>query len=129
MASRPELKEEDESSFCNFFRNLAEKGEDTVRIFDRGDYYSAHGDDARFIATTVSLYSIVCLRIANNSLQVYRTTAVLRKLGRDPGLDSVTMTSTVFRNFLREALFRLGKRIEIWQSSGKRMDWKVTKQV
>jgi DNA mismatch repair protein MSH2 len=53
---------------------------------------------------------------------------VLRKLGRDPGLDSVTMTSTVFRNFLREALFRLSKRIEIWQSSGKRMDWKVTKQ-
>jgi DNA mismatch repair protein MSH2 len=38
------------------------------------------------------------------------------------------MTSTVFRNFLREALFRLSKRIEIWQSSGKRMDWKVTKQ-
>jgi DNA mismatch repair protein MSH2 len=53
---------------------------------------------------------------------------VLRKLGRDPGLDSVTMTSTVFRNFLREALFKLSKRIEIWQSSGKRMDWKVTKQ-
>ena len=34
---------------------------------------------------------------------------------------------TVFRNFLREALFRLGKRIEIFESSG-RMQWKVTKQ-
>ncbi len=34
----------------------------------------------------------------------------------------------VFRNFLRDALFRLSKRIEIWQSSGKRMDWKVVKQ-
>jgi DNA mismatch repair protein MSH2 len=55
MASRPELKEEDESSFCKFFRNLSEKGEDTVRIFDRGDYYSAHGEDAIFIASTVSL--------------------------------------------------------------------------
>lgn len=55
MASRPELKEEDESSFCKFFRNLSEKGEDTVRIFDRGDYYSAHGEDAKFIATTASL--------------------------------------------------------------------------
>jgi DNA mismatch repair protein MSH2 len=55
MASRPELKEEDESSFCKFFRNLSEKDEDTVRIFDRGDYYSAHGDDARFIATTVRM--------------------------------------------------------------------------
>ena len=38
------------------------------------------------------------------------------------------MTITVFRNFLRDALFRLSKRIEIWQSTGKRMDWKVVKQ-
>ncbi|PSN64528.1 DNA mismatch repair protein-like protein msh-2 [Corynespora cassiicola Philippines] len=111
MASRPELKEEDESSFCNFFLNLPEKSDDTVRIFDRGDYYSAHGDDARLIAETV-----------------YRTKAVIRKLGREPGLDSVTLTTMVFRNFLRESLFKLNKRIEIWQSSGKRMDWKVTKK-
>ncbi|KAF2747091.1 DNA mismatch repair protein [Sporormia fimetaria CBS 119925] len=112
MASRPELKEEDESSFCKFFRNLPEKNAETVRIFDRGDYYSAHGEDAVFIAATV-----------------YRTTAVIRKLGREPGLESVTMTVMVFRNFIREALLRLSKRVEIWQnSSGKRMDWKVTKQ-
>jgi hypothetical protein len=55
MASRPELKEEDESSFCKFFRNLPQKNADTVRIFDRGDYYSAHGEDAKFIASTVRL--------------------------------------------------------------------------
>ncbi|KAF2478168.1 DNA mismatch repair protein [Lindgomyces ingoldianus] len=111
MGSRPELKEEDESSFCSFFRNLDHQNADTIRIFDRGDYYSAHGEDAKFIASTV-----------------YRTTAVLRKLGREPGLESVTMTVMVYRNFLREALFRLSKRVEIWQSSGKRMDWKVSKQ-
>ncbi|KAJ5056621.1 muts domain V-domain-containing protein [Bipolaris maydis] len=111
MASRPEIKEEDESGFCKFFRNLEEKDNETVRIFDRGDYYSAHGEDAKFIANTV-----------------YKTTAVIRKLGREPGLESVTMTVTVFRNFLRDALFRLSKRIEIWQSTGKRMDWKVVKQ-
>ncbi|KAJ4303830.1 MSH2 protein [Kalmusia sp. IMI 367209] len=109
MASRPELKEEDETSFCKFFRNLSQK-DDTIRIFDRGDYYSAHGEDAKFIAN-----------------HVYRTTAVVRKLGRDPGLESVTMTVTVFRNFLRDSLFRLGRRIEIWHSSG-RMSWKVAKQ-
>lgn len=60
---------------------------------------------------------------------MYKTTAVIRKLGREPGLESVTMTVTVFRNFLRDALFRLSKRVEILQSSGKRMDWKVVKQV
>jgi diadenosine tetraphosphatase ApaH/serine/threonine PP2A family protein phosphatase len=54
MTSRPELKEEDDAGFCRFFRNLPQKNEDTVRIFDRGDYYSAHGEDARFIAATVS---------------------------------------------------------------------------
>ena len=53
---------------------------------------------------------------------------MLRQLGKsDTGLPSVTMTVTVFRNFLREALFRLGKRIEIWETTG-RMQWKITKQ-
>lgn len=59
--------------------------------------------------------------------QVYRTTSVLRQLGREPGLESVTLSVTVFRNFLREALFRLSKRIEIWESTG-RSNWKVAKQ-
>jgi DNA mismatch repair protein MSH2 len=38
------------------------------------------------------------------------------------------MTITVYRNFLREALFRLGKRIEVWESNGGRMNWKIVKQ-
>jgi DNA mismatch repair protein MSH2 len=54
MASRPEMREEDESGFCKFFRNLPAKNEDTLRIFDRNEYYSAHGEDAVFIANTVS---------------------------------------------------------------------------
>ena len=37
------------------------------------------------------------------------------------------MTITVYRNFLREALFRLSRRVEIWETTG-RMQWKVTKQ-
>ncbi|KAK3081626.1 MutS-like protein, partial [Coniosporium uncinatum] len=109
MGSRPELKVDDESGFIRFFRNLPDKGNDTIRIFDRGDYYTAHGEDAVLIARTV-----------------YRTTSVIRPLGRDPGLDSVTLSVTVFRNFIREALFKLGKRIEVWESSG-RMNWKIAK--
>jgi DNA mismatch repair protein MSH2 len=38
------------------------------------------------------------------------------------------MTITVYRNFLREALFRLGKRIEVWASQSGRVNWKITKQ-
>ncbi|KAF2158024.1 putative DNA mismatch repair protein Msh2 [Myriangium duriaei CBS 260.36] len=108
MASRPELKVDDEVGFIRFFRGLPST-EGVVRIFNRSDYYTAHGDDATFIARTV-----------------YKTTSVLRQLGRDPGLASVTLSITVFRNFLREALFRLGKRIEIYETAG-RNNWKVTK--
>ncbi|CAD0051528.1 unnamed protein product [Aureobasidium pullulans] len=102
MASRPELKVDDEYGFIKFFRNLPGTNDDTIRLFDRNDYYTAHGDDAKFIA-----------------LNQYKTTSVIKQLGRDPGLESVTLSQTVFRNFLREALFRLGKRVEIWESTGK----------
>ncbi|KAL2045615.1 hypothetical protein N7G274_002043 [Stereocaulon virgatum] len=111
MSSRPELKVDDEIGFIRFFKTLPQKSEDTVRIFDRGDWYSSHDDDAAFIARTV-----------------YKTTSVLRQLGKnEAGLSSVTMTQTVYRNFLRDALFKLNKRIEIWETTG-RMQWKVKKQ-
>lgn len=82
-----------------------------VRVFDRGDFYTAHGTDAELVARTV-----------------YKTTAVIRILGRgDNGLSSVTMSPTVFRNFLRDALFRQNMRVEVWQSTG-RSQWKLIKQ-
>ncbi|PTB77237.1 hypothetical protein M440DRAFT_1400143 [Trichoderma longibrachiatum ATCC 18648] len=113
MASRPELKVDDEGGFIRFFKSLPDIGDDAVRIFDRGDWYTAHGSDAIFIAKTV-----------------YKTTSVVRQLGKNDhtGLPSVTISTTVFRQFLREALFKLGKRVEIWQSPSGRMNWKCVKQ-
>lgn len=111
MSSRPELKVDDETGFVKAFHQLeADKPLDTIRIFDRGDFLSAHGEDANFIAQVQ-----------------YKTTSVLKTLGRNPGLDSVTMTVTVYRTFLREAIFRLGKRIEVLETTG-RNKWEVTKQ-
>ncbi|EXJ88931.1 DNA mismatch repair protein msh-2 [Capronia epimyces CBS 606.96] len=113
MASRPELKLDDEGGFIRNFRSLPPKpdGGNTIRVFDRTDWYSAHGEDAEFIARTV-----------------YKTTAVIRNLGRsDNALPSVTMSTTVFRNLLREALFKLGKRVEIWEASGK-AQWALARQ-
>lgn len=49
---------DDEVGFISFFRNLPVKVDETIRIFKRGinggEFYTAHGDDAAFIATTVS---------------------------------------------------------------------------
>ncbi|KAJ1324463.1 DNA mismatch repair protein MSH2 [Microdochium nivale] len=113
MSSRPELKVDDEHGFIRYFKSLPIVDDETIRIFDRGDWYTAHGQDANFIARAV-----------------YKTTSVVRQLGRndDSGLPSVTMTVTVFRQFLREALFKLGKRVEIYASTGGRMNWSVVKQ-
>lgn len=54
MSSRPELKVDDEHGFIKFFKSLPSKDPATLRIFDRGDWYTAHADDAAFIAQTVS---------------------------------------------------------------------------
>ncbi|KAK4462563.1 putative DNA mismatch repair protein msh-2 [Cladorrhinum samala] len=113
MSSRPELKVDDEHGFIRYYKSLPAVDQDVVRIFDRGDWYTAHGEDANFIARTV-----------------YKTTSVVRQLGKNDhtGLPSVTMTITVFRQFLREALYKLGKRIEIYASPNGRMNWKIVKQ-
>lgn len=55
MSSRPELKVEDETSFIRYFKSLPEVSSETVKVFDRGDWYTAHGEDANFIARTVRL--------------------------------------------------------------------------
>ncbi|KAK5131161.1 MutS-like protein [Meristemomyces frigidus] len=110
MASRPELKLDDEVGFIKTFNQLeADKTNETVRIFDRGDWLSAHGDDALLIARVQ-----------------YKTTSVIKTLGKNPGLPSVTMTWTAYKTFLREAIFRLGKRVEVLQNVERK--WKVVKQ-
>ena len=102
---------DDESGFIRTFHHLPPKPENTIRVFDRGDWFSAHSEDADFIARTI-----------------YKTTAVIRNLGRsDSPLPSVSMTVTVYRNFLKEALFKLSKRVEIWESAGKGQ-WRVGRQ-
>lgn len=69
MASRPELKVltlqlqflillttfqlDDEGGFIRFFKSLPVVDGETIRIFDRGDWYTSHGEDANFIAKTV----------------------------------------------------------------------------
>lgn len=55
LANSTLLQIDDEGGFIRFFRNLPTKDDGCIRIFDRGDWYTAHGDDAVFVARTVSI--------------------------------------------------------------------------
>ncbi|KAF3911672.1 hypothetical protein AA313_de0202885 [Arthrobotrys entomopaga] len=112
MASRPELKVDDEHGFISLFNRLPAKDSSTIRVFERSDFYTVHGEDAQFVAQ-----------------HVYKTNSVLKSLGGGKNaLPSCTLSITVFRNFLREALFQQGKKIEIWSSPRGRNSWEVTKK-
>lgn len=101
-SSRPELKFSDkgeEAGFLSFYKSLPSKPASLIRLFERGDYYSAHGDDAQFIAQSV-----------------YRTTSVIKYLEKPgtPRLPSVTLAQAVFNNFLKDALLNKSLKIEIY---------------
>lgn len=91
-----------ELGFCAWFSKLPAKRDDTVRLFERGDYYTAHGADAHFIAQ-----------------EVYRTNSVIKSLGKKAApLPSVTLSSTLAKEFLRDALTIKQLKIEIWVPEG-----------
>jgi len=100
--------EQIDPGFCAFFRGLPQKSPETgtVRLFDRGTFYSAYGPDAHYIAT-----------------HVFQTNSVLKNMGaRNNSLPSVSMNQMQATGFLRDALTSKQLRVEIWvqESSGKK---------
>lgn len=106
--------------FCAFFRGLSPKSPETgtVRLFDRGTFYSAYGPDAHYIAT-----------------HVFQTNSVIKNMGaRNNSLPSVSMNQMQATGFLRDALTSKQLRVEIWtqESSGKKSNkgaFKLEKEV
>ncbi|WVQ70559.1 hypothetical protein IAR50_000078 [Cryptococcus sp. DSM 104548] len=107
-----EMDKDSEDKFVKFVDRMPPKVDGMVRLFDRGDYFSAHGSDAVLIAN-----------------EVFRTTNVLKYLGSGSkskpassstggstarGLASVTISSALTRAFLREALTAKQMRVEIY---------------
>lgn len=103
-----------ESSFISWFHRMPSKSEDTIRLFDRGDFFSVHGDDAPLVASTV-----------------YKTQSVLKAIGKGKdAIQSCTLNMTAAKNFLREALTSKQLKIEIWGGgTSKKHSWKLEKQV
>ncbi|GAB2293835.1 MutS-like protein [Dionaea muscipula] len=107
----PELKLDAKQAqgFLSFFKTLPHDGR-AVRFFDRRDYYTAHGDNAVFIAKTY-----------------YHTTTVLRQLGTgSDALSSVSVSKNMFESITRDLLLeRTDHTIELYEGSGS--NWRLVK--
>ncbi|XP_020097414.1 DNA mismatch repair protein MSH2 [Ananas comosus] len=107
----PELKLDARQAqgFISFFKNLPQDAR-AVRFFDRRDYYTAHGENATFIARTY-----------------YHTTTALRQLGNGPeGISSVSISKNMFETIARDLLLeRTDHTLELYEGSGS--NWRLTK--
>ncbi|XP_022738331.1 DNA mismatch repair protein MSH2-like [Durio zibethinus] len=107
----PELKLDAKQTqgFLSFFKTLPNDAR-AVRFFDRRDYYTAHGENANFIAKTY-----------------YRTTTALRQLGSGSnGLSSVSVSKNMFETITRNLLLeRTDHTLELYEGSGS--NWRLVK--
>ncbi|XP_054814711.1 DNA mismatch repair protein MSH2-like [Prosopis cineraria] len=95
--------------FLHFFKTLPHDPR-AVRLFDRQDYYTAHGENATFIAKTY-----------------YHTTTALRQLGsRSDALSSVSVSRNMFETIARDLLLeRTDHTLELYEGSGS--NWRLIK--
>ncbi|KAB1212671.1 DNA mismatch repair protein MSH2 [Morella rubra] len=107
----PELKLDAKQAqgFLSFFKTLPVDPR-AVRLFDRRDYYTAHGENATFIAKTY-----------------YRTTTCLRQLGSgSDALSSVSVSKNMFETVARDLLLeRTDHTLELYEGSGS--NWRLVK--
>jgi len=111
--ARPQLvlNVKEEKGFVATFRALPPKANDkTLRLFERPDYYSAHGDDALFVAQ-----------------HVYKTSTVIKYLGGDAttGVAGVCVSRMQTIALLTDLLVHRQYRVEIFSSSGSSGNWQV----
>lgn len=103
-----------DKAFTAFFHSLPPRP-DTVRLFDRKTFYSAHGSDARFLAETYFR--------SRTALRVWERTA-----GALP-LEYVAVREGIeFRAVLRLCLVEQRRRVEIYAVSPRTGRWELAKR-
>ncbi|XP_020288290.1 DNA mismatch repair protein Msh2 [Pseudomyrmex gracilis] len=98
-----------QQSFVRFLKNLPEKPETTIRIFNRSDYYTVHGSDALFAAQ-----------------EIFKTTSVCKIIGAEPHkTEGVILNKSHFETFVRDLLLVKQYRVEVYvnQGSSKNQNW------
>lgn len=115
-STRPDLKFSDiseERGFYKRFVSLPEKPSSTVRIVDKGDYYTVIGEDAHFVADNVYHTQSV--------LKDCKVDGVVAKEFKGP-MKYVTVSPQVASSLLKTCLLDLNYKVEIYDKS-----WKLLK--
>eukprot|EP00033_Pygsuia_biforma_P001435 GCRY01001619.1.p1 GENE.GCRY01001619.1~~GCRY01001619.1.p1 ORF type:complete len:982 (-),score=325.54 GCRY01001619.1:227-3022(-) len=111
----PSLKLDDKvaSGFCSYFHSLPEKEDTLVRFFDRKDYYSIHGEDAKFIALTY-----------------YHSLNALKTIGAGKlSVSSICVSSRMFETIIRDLLLERNFRVEVYACPvGQPNQWSCVRQ-
>lgn len=88
--------------FAAYYRSLPEKPSTTVRFFNRVDFYTVHGDDARFAAK-----------------EVFKTLSFVKNSDAGNGnLEYIVLNKSQFESFVRDLLLVKKYRVEIYVNKG-----------
>lgn len=99
----------DEARMFNFYEKMP-KDTNTVRVFDRGEFYVAIGEDASFVAQNA-----------------YHTTSVL-KHHNVSNTSYCNLSPSLFIKFAEDVLSNLAKRVEIWGANSAKTGFELLKQ-